>query len=109
MEQLLADRGFADVYAVVNSAARLSSALRGPDDPGVVTSTQATQPGAPYSKPMAGKVRVRCAKWDQGCEVREVERFEGLRGKNLPSWKLTVGHPSSLLSRDAKRQISGCM
>ena len=70
VRELLAERGFADVHAVVNCVARLSSALAAPEDPGVVSSALSSQPGAPYSKPAAGKVRVRCAKWDQGCEVR---------------------------------------
>ncbi len=66
--ELLGDRGFQDVLAVINCAARLSNALRPNDDPGVMTSGDG--PGAPYSKPLKRKVKVRCTNWMTGCEVR---------------------------------------
>jgi hypothetical protein len=71
--ELLADVGFADVHAVVHCAARLSQILCGKDDPGVCTSVPNgdKREGGPYSKPGAGKVKVRCAKWRDGedCKV----------------------------------------
>jgi hypothetical protein len=46
--ELLGDRGFQDVLAVINCAARLSNALRPNDDPGVMTSGDG--PGAAQSE-----------------------------------------------------------
>ena len=75
-QELLCDRGHADVYAVVNCAALLSLALRGESDPGVVcgSASGVSAQGAPYSKPAAGKVKVRCVNWEDGCEVRGKKR-----------------------------------
>ncbi len=74
----MGDRGFADVAAVLNCAVRLSCALRPDDDSGVVTGAGSgvTAPGALYSKPRAGKVRIRCSNWrgDDCCEVKEKKK-----------------------------------
>jgi hypothetical protein len=71
VDELLAHRGHADVAAVINCVARLSRALRPDDDPGVCQGLRSgvSAKGAPYSKPAAGKVKVRCAKWESGCTV----------------------------------------
>jgi hypothetical protein len=72
VEELLVDRGHVDVAAVVNCAARLSLALRGENDPGILRSSASgvSAKGAPYSKPGAGKVKVCCVNWEAGCAVR---------------------------------------
>ncbi len=77
MTELSDPRGFADVAAVVNCVARLSATLRPKDDPGVVSGAKSgvTASGAPYSKPGSGKVRVRCALWADGCEVKDKKKF----------------------------------
>jgi hypothetical protein len=69
--ELCGSRGFTDVHAVLNCVARLSAALEPNKDPGVVCSVATgSAKGAPYSKPTAGKIRVRCSNWSSGpCEV----------------------------------------
>ncbi len=69
--ELCNERGFADVHAVFNCVARLSLALRPDNDPGVVSGGGKVGSGAPYSKPAAGKIRVRCTNWERGCEGRD--------------------------------------
>lgn len=69
VSELCNEKGFADVHAVMNCVARLSVALRPDDDPGVVSGGGKGGPGAPYSKVAVGKIKVRCANWERGCQV----------------------------------------
>ena len=74
--QTLRDRfskTFSDVHSVANAVAALSRALLGAKDPGISLSSRPGEPtvGAPYSKPSAGKLRVRCFNWHSAeCTVR---------------------------------------
>jgi hypothetical protein len=112
-EELLGHRGHADVLAVVNCAARLSRALRGESDPGVVCSVASgvSGKGAPYSKPGAGKVKVRCVNWEDGCEVREekkVSLFDALEftvtaGRRKDDGRVHINEEKSCSSIHARR------
>ena len=53
----------------VRRFANLGLRLNGKDSPPLLMSSSSNAPGAPYSRPSDGKVRMTCVNWEKGCTV----------------------------------------